>query len=165
MMLINCYNCNSQIIMNKFKGVNKTFIPCSFECFIETCKQVGKPISMIDMKVNKNKGVKVFRSQLEKEFNDYMISKGVSCYFEPYFFTMEIKSKKRYYLPDFFLPEYEVFIEIKGDIWGDGAYSKYKEFSKYIPIILINNSMFKLIKINNKSKGEFSIKGEIDVGK
>jgi len=159
-MITQCIICGNNIVINSFKGMSKTYIPCSFECFIELCKRYGTPISESkDLKIKKNTDIKIYRSELEKEFAEYAKSVGLQVYFEPYIFIKNIKGQTRYYLPDFYLPEYGTFIEIKGSIWGQRAYRKYIEFAKSIPVLLVNSSILKIIKHKLSNTRIFEVKG------
>lgn len=55
---------------------------------------------------------KMFRSTWERELAELLTSLGITYKFEPtrYFY----KSHKDSYLPDFYLPEYNTYIEVKG---------------------------------------------------
>ncbi|EOQ01009.1 hypothetical protein [Bacillus cereus] len=55
---------------------------------------------------------KMFRSTWERELAELLTSLGITYEFEPirYFY----KAHKDSYLPDFYLPEYNTYIEVKG---------------------------------------------------
>lgn len=160
-MIIYCSNCNSAFeISQPYKGLNLTPIPCSFDCFMGLCRKEGKPLSS-NVVIKKNKKIKIFRSSLEESFAKLLEAKKVKYMFEPYIVTKKINGKTRYYLPDFFLPTFNIFIEIKGNIWGKGAYTKFKEIKEILPILLISREILTKIK---QSKKEFYVKGVVNEG-
>jgi len=159
-MISQCHICKRNVMIKKFKGMSKAYIMCSFECFIKTCESVGGPFALPDnVTMKKNKMPKIYRSALEENFAKFLTDNRIEFKFEPYIFVYKNGNKTKYYLPDFYLPNYEIFIETKGDLWGSGAYPKFKIFLQFIPLLLINNGLFKLIK--NKLGSEFILKGEI----
>ena len=64
---------------------------------------------------------------------------------------LEYRSKtgrKRNYIPDFYLPDYDVYIEVKG-YWTDAAKHKMKDVQKRNPVkILILESLEAIASVN-----------------
>ena len=64
---------------------------------------------------------------------------------------LEYRSKtgrKRNYIPDFYLPDYDVYIEVKG-YWTDAAKYKMKDVQKRNPVkILILESLEEIASVN-----------------
>lgn len=61
-------------------------------------------------------GYKWLRSSYEIAFAEYLDQNNILWYYEPKTFSMIINSKKTVYIPDFFLPEFNKFIEVKGHL-------------------------------------------------
>jgi hypothetical protein len=55
----------------------------------------------------------VFRSKIEAQWYKLFQELGVECYYENETFSLAIGDKTVNYLPDFFLPEQDCFVEIK----------------------------------------------------
>jgi hypothetical protein len=56
--------------------------------------------------------------------------------------------RKRKYIPDFYLPEYDLYIEVKG-YWTDAARHKMKDVQKRNPVkILIVESLSEISDVN-----------------
>lgn len=71
---------------------------------------------------------KLFRSSWEVELAESLTSLGISYEYEPQRFYY--RSHKESYLPDFYLPEYDTYIEVKG--WLDKRSQKRcKLFRQY----------------------------------
>lgn len=71
---------------------------------------------------------KVYRSSWEVELADLLDELEIAFEYEPKRFYFE--AERESYLPDFYLPEYNVWIEVKG--WLDKrSYKRAKLFKKY----------------------------------
>ena len=58
--------------------------------------------------------------------------------------------KKRYYIPDFYLPDHDIYIEVKG-YWTDAARHKMKDVLKRNPVkILILESLDEINDVSDK---------------
>ena len=56
--------------------------------------------------------------------------------------------RKRKYIPDFYLPDYDLYIEVKG-YWTDAARHKMKDVQKRNPVkILIVESLSEISDVN-----------------
>jgi len=67
-----------------------------------------------------------FRSYFEILVAETLVlSRGLECCYEPYDIPMHFGYNDRVYVPDFFLPEYGVFIEVKGE-WLHGGRKKFR---------------------------------------
>lgn len=59
--------------------------------------------------------------------------------------------RKRYYIPDFYLPDYDIYIEVKG-YWTDAAKHKMKDVQERNPVkILILESLEEITNVNLKT--------------
>jgi hypothetical protein len=72
---------------------------------------------------------KYFRSSWEANFAKWCDLSGIKWEYEPKVFDVFLCSKKHGYLPDFYLPEFDTWIEIKGYLSKD-AKAKFEEFKK-----------------------------------
>lgn len=69
-----------------------------------------------------------FRSKYEQKFANYLTDEGFVFEYEPYSFLLDSGS----YTPDFYLPDSDLFVEVKGS-WGFGSKSKMKRFIEQYP--------------------------------
>ncbi len=61
-----------------------------------------------------------------------------------------VRGRKRKYIPDFYLPDHDVYIEVKG-YWTDAARHKMKDVQERNPVkILILESVSDISKVNEK---------------
>lgn len=66
--------------------------------------------------------------------------------------------RKRNYIPDFYLIDYDLYIEVKG-YWTDAAKHKMKDVQKRNPVkILILESIQEIACIDNKTLESFTLK-------
>ena len=68
-----------------------------------------------------------FKSTWELKVANYFISKNINFLYEEKFFEMIIDNKETTYTPDFYLPDINLFIEVKG-YWRDDAIIKFNNF-------------------------------------
>ncbi len=116
---------------------------CSRQCFLKWII-VGAPVSLktrgLRMQSHSictgvsysNKLDRFFRSNYEVRVAEYLEFCKINFLYESIYF--EIGNKK--YIPDFFLPEYNSFIEVKG-LWGSSSKTKYINLKKKYPDIRI----------------------------
>ncbi len=138
-IMLSCKVCGNYFGIHKFKHFDSAYNVCSIECFKKgliimpeaKIKAIASPIGVFDS----------FRSKVEEQFSNLLDLENIKQKHERYFFKVFIHNHYTYYLPDFYLPEYKVYVEIKDGLWESGAYSKFKAFSKLIPLILIDRNM------------------------
>lgn len=82
----------------------------------------------------------IFRSVLEARWAVFFDSLGIDYTYEPYCFEVETSGREVKYMPDFFLPNFELFIEIKPNKPVEIENIKAAAWSKYNgdTIILFN---------------------------
>lgn len=68
-----------------------------------------------------------FKSSWEANFAKWCDLSGIKCLYEPKAFVLEVNNKKCTYTPDFYLPEFDLWIEVKGR-WMKDAEEKYTAF-------------------------------------
>ena len=95
-------------------------------------------------KVTHGKGEKYkqiyMRSSYEIAYAKWLDKNSVNWIYEPKAFRLIIKGKEATYTPDFYLPDINKYIEIKG-YWRDDAKEKFLEFKKQYPrvdLIVLN---------------------------
>jgi hypothetical protein len=87
----------------------------------------------------------LFHSSWEIAYAKYLDKQGTKWEYEPKAFDLG----KTSYTPDFYLPERDTYVEIKG-YWRDDAKKKFKLFKKkysYIQIMLLEKLKLKCLKI------------------
>ena len=143
-MQVRCEMCNKEFVMHRFKGMQYSPIVGCAECLKDYLDGFRNPelISQLmsqknDVEIFENINDGEFRSRIEYDFSEFLIENSIKWEFETYSFMY----KNRMYLPDFFLPEYGIFIELKDRIWEAGAYSKFKLFYTKIPLLLITREL------------------------
>lgn len=101
--------------------------------------------------IKSNKGNIVLRSSYEREFVRYLDENKINWEYEPKTFILKTYSN-RVLIPDFYLKEYDLWVEIKGYFWHD-AKEKWNafcdEYSNLKKIILFKKDLNNLI---NKEK-------------
>lgn len=101
--------------------------------------------------IKSNKGEVILRSSYERDFVRYLDDLNISWEYEPKRFVLKTY-KDRALIPDFYLPEFDLWVEIKGYFWHD-AKEKWeafcKEYSNLDKIILFGDDLKQLI---NKEK-------------
>lgn len=104
-----CKICNKKISQLKHKSY---ILPvCSVECLGEYLKEIPKLHKFQNQfNVSVNFLQKNFKSELEEEVAYYLKKQGIKFYYEPYIFQYN----SIVYIPDFFIPEKNLFLEIKG---------------------------------------------------
>lgn len=104
-----CEICNKKISQLKYKSY---ILPvCSVECLGKYLKEIPKLHKFQNQfNVSVNFLRKNFKSELEEEVAYYLKKQGIKFYYEPYIFQYN----STVYIPDFFIPEKNLFLEIKG---------------------------------------------------
>ena len=85
---------------------------------------MGRPVSVeTRQRISKNHNSKPhraqyngmwFRSSWEAKYAEYLDKAKVRWLYEPHVFTLTIDNKETTYRPDFYLPEFGVYHEVKG---------------------------------------------------
>lgn len=83
------------------------------------------------------------RSSWEIIVAQYLDSQGLTWNYEPQAFPITISNKSFTYTPDFYIKEWDCYLEVKG-YWRDNAKEKFSQFEREYPQINI--------KIWNKEK-------------
>jgi Phage endonuclease I len=89
------------------------------------------------------RGVDGFRSKLERRFAEWMNSLGVVWEYEPRRFSIKLNGEESSYLPDFYLPSINHWVEIKG-FWYKDAKARVQAFIAQYPYLqfsVLNNQL------------------------
>jgi transposase-like protein len=87
-----------------------------------------------------------FRSTWEANIARILVSKNIEYQYEPTYF--HIDSIDKFYIPDFYLPKYDLYIEVKG-FWFEDGKNKFEGFKEEYPdkkIMLIDKPRYYRIK-------------------
>lgn len=87
-----------------------------------------------------------FRSSWEANYARIMNYLGISWQYEPETFPMCIDGQETSYLPDFFIPEENKYVEVKGYWRNDLSKKKYENFSKCHNIELVDPPIYNDLK-------------------
>jgi hypothetical protein len=115
---------------NKSIGYISTYCrPCSYKFRKPpTYKRIGK---LTHGRWGEYKGIKM-RSSYERKYAEYLDKNSIKWYYEPKFFDIGGSN----YVPDFYLPEFDEYVEIKG-FWRDDALYKFEKFKSTYPDLKI----------------------------
>lgn len=132
-MITTCIICGT--IYNS-KGIVKNYPfhakVCGKECFIRLLskrmpsKYTKVPYGYTDKMLRFEDSDLEMRSNYEKGFATWLKTNNITFFYEPYLFYLD---GFRGYVPDFFLPYSNSFIEVKGK-WQGNSFSKFKQFKK-----------------------------------
>jgi len=160
-MQVRCEMCNSEFDLPRYKGMQHSPMVCSIDCFKDYLDERKNPKildKLFDTKRKKKKYSNVeifenftdgeFRSKIEQDFCTFLTENSIKWDFEKYSFMV----RKKMYLPDLFLPDYGIFIELKDKIWESGAYTKFKLFASYIPLILVTRELLSIWRKHAQNK-------------
>ena len=98
-----------------------------------------------------------FDGSWELKFYEWCLSKNIKIIDNKEFFDYIFKGKSHLYNPDFYLPEYDIFVEVKG-YYDEKDLAKWNHFNKKLFILkddsikLIDNMKFKIEYIIDNKK-------------
>lgn len=150
-MLSECKKCKREFVWKVDKRVNRLHSPtvCSDKCFKNVMYRANrKHLDLSESSVAfPRKDPYLMRSSYEVGFAMWMNNNNLKWIYEPWSYVL---SNKKRYVPDFFIKNYEVLVEIKG-IWEPGSYSKFKRFKEEYPeiatmIFLVDRCLLKTIR-------------------
>jgi len=92
----------------------------------------GKPVGYSTILGGKRKDLDYvfFRSTWEANYARYLAFVEIVYYYEPKSFEYPITKGTRFYTPDFYLPEEDKWVEVKGQ-WDSKSKTKLRRFRKY----------------------------------
>lgn len=156
-MQVRCEMCNNEFDLPRYKGMQYSPIVCSSQCLKDYLDNFKNP-NLIQQLMREKKDIETFenindgefRSKIEHDFSIFLSENLIQWKFEEYSFMY----RKKMYLPDFFLPDYGMFIELKDRVWEVGAYSKFKLFYTKIPLLLITRELLKIWRKHAQNKSD-----------
>lgn len=119
-----------------------------------TRADINKVADDMGIVIQKTVGFQEFRSGVEQQTADFFKKHGILYEFEKYAFIFKFTKYEQgsgrrpnmNYLPDFFLPEYGVFIEVKFKGCEGASFAKAKQFGKYFPLYIIDREVLKILQ-------------------
>lgn len=111
-----CQNCNLIIKVIKYKTVNYQPFVCNMECFYQILRTngFGKDYDIFQHpEILEIVPVSGYRSLFESDFANNLMRDNIDFWYEPCAFDMGLVNSTCY-IPDFYLPEFNSFIELKG---------------------------------------------------
>ncbi len=175
-----CYTCGAPFYLSirdtRFLGTYRRVF-CSVDCLVKdvlTPRRNGFFIQqMVENGILKkfepqpnDNGFVCFSHRLGTHFRSYfeamvaevlVLRYGINLIYEPFELLLQIGRRDKVYVPDFFLPDSGVFIEVKGE-WLHGSKKKFLSAVQFLGdngIILIPPYLRKAFSDANKSTGGF----------
>lgn len=132
-----CRMCNKQYSKRADFDKLLPYVPsvCSEKCFVRFLNMYPEDGKMVTAKYIHNKRLKETRSIAEDKVLAWFDLWGVDAAYEMYYVQLD----KMKYLPDIYLPEYDLFVEVKCGLLQPTAFSKVVAASKRINIIVIDS--------------------------
>ena len=141
-MLKTCVVCGNLALL---KGINAKYMAqvCSGECFTKLLKTKEAGFYPPPNSFLVKEDASEMRSSYERGFASWLRERSIQYIYEKYLFPV---NKKGFYLPDFFIPSSNIFIEVKGKWEGSGK-SKFRYFNTHFPhrIYIMDKEAMKLI--------------------
>lgn len=134
-MVAKCVSCEQMFDMTVHQQRNMPFVPeiCSGSClanFIKSRKGKEVDLELLEKPT-------AFRSKYEEFFAAWLDKISVPWCYEELSFLV---GPNTLYIPDFWLPESNIIVEVKG-IWeqsnGKGSFQKFKTFTKKFGLVTI----------------------------
>ena len=162
MRRLRCW-CGADIKLGKREEMNAILdfdLFCSAECLVEYIKTATKAKTLITKhpsKVNYDfqhydfTTKRLYRSFFEVWLARCFYKNNITFEYEPHSFFVG----GRYYTPDFYIPEKEIYIECKG-LWNNGGRKKVKDLNEKTHLLLLPSYFQKYLR--SYSKKEDSIK-------
>jgi len=107
------------LVCNKELFVKKSYEHIKF-CNI-LCNRKGQSLGLVKSHTNGRTGWRsdienspYFKSSFEADYARYLYFLGINFQYEHKVFEIKIQNKTKYYTPDFYLQDYDEFIELKG---------------------------------------------------
>lgn len=127
-----CKVCNREYKVNTMgRDLDDRLIQaCNIDCLIKFIKNMDKAPELTDGYFI-NPKVRPFQSTLEEALF-YILSNYFEIYYERY--ILKRPESKSIYVPDFYIKDKNIFIEVKG---GKHRITKFKKFAKYYPLYIL----------------------------
>ena len=140
-MRIQCIHCDNWFTVKGGKAHDLYPKFCNLNCLYSYFKEKG--LTDNNIWTDRERKANMFRSQWEVAMSKALNEMGVGFFYEAIILNFEDGSQ---YLPDFYIPIENVFIEVKG-LWEPGAYSKVRKAAKLVDIWVVDEVMFKHFKL------------------
>jgi len=143
---MNCLLCGNEIpesIFSYYRGKNiRDFcIPvCSEDCLVDYLNIYRSETNREKVEFVENNERNGFKSDLEKIVYEKLFPYFYVEY-EPYLLILHEDDKQTFYVPDFYLIEQKIFIEVKGT---PERIIKARKFIEHIPLVIITPDMMRL---------------------
>lgn len=124
------------------------YIPsvCSDSCFVAYLQEYPECGRMVTAKYTHNKRSKVTRSLAEDKVLAWFDMWEIDASYEPYYIQLDSVRKK--YMPDIYLPEYDLFVEVKNGLLEPTAFTKIVAASQRVNLIVIDGHCITRIGCN-----------------
>lgn len=122
-----CCICNNPFEDKTSKGSYFGTNTCSGKCFIKKLGKADKTMKIEGIPNSQKGGVR--RSALERRAENVFRKLGLAFEYEPKFFKL---THTLHYLPDYYLKDYNVYLEVKG-LWQGTSLRKCYKFKDYYP--------------------------------
>ena len=136
-----CPICGREFIHKNLRGAQYYPPTCSAKCFVAYLEAQGYGPRYYNLE--RYPITRAFCSKLEQSVYG-LLAPHTPVEHEPYV----IRLKKHVYVPDFFLPSYGVFVEVKG-IWDRAG--KFFSAAKEFPLFLVDKQIEALWRKNSKN--------------
>jgi hypothetical protein len=164
-MIVECLICNNRFELNSVpKLLNVIPKVCSVNCFLKYLNLIKldsfdkfiKIVKMNSFCIEEHILEEPFKSKIERNFAKLFDELKIKWQYEKFtFYSDKLKTYdyqpvlKRHYTPDFFLPEYNVLVEIKHT---SSVNNKSIILAEYLPLIVLDINMYNILKrgINGK---------------
>lgn len=128
-----CLWCGRQFTYKTIKRLEAVSLPlCSVSCLEYFLKKI-EPVKLPDYSncfLYKPKDKKPFRSSADARFFNWARFEGIEAWYEPFIFDIQTQRKRIQYIPDFYLPDSKIFIEIKYNEFSSKAINKINAFKE-----------------------------------
>jgi hypothetical protein len=143
--ILSCLNCTKQFYCKKYQLKIRKY--CSNDCQYESQSKGIKKIP-----TNGRTGYRkdlpsdqYFKSVFEADYARYLIANSIPYEYEKHTFKTLINGKERFYTPDFYLPNDDKFIELK----GSKTRTKYNENLNCVEYLKSQNKNIEVIYMND----------------
>lgn len=134
-----CKVCNRKYEINSMgRDVEKWLVDaCSVPCIIEWFKCLATVETNTNNRIQ-NPVLRPFQSRLE-EMLFFSLRPHLTVLYEPYI----LRLNKTIYIPDFYFPDKNVFLEVKG---SKHRITKFKKFAKHYPLYILFPEVIKEVE-------------------
>lgn len=132
--MIKCWNCGKKFKVKEYKALRYVLPACSEECMEYVFKLYTPEVEVHPV----NSSPLYFKSEFERLVYEKLKKRFGAVYYEPFI----LQHGTRQYVPDFYLPQYNIFIEVKGG--KITRFSKIADFQKEVILFVLTKSHMEL---------------------